>query len=66
MLAVKTGDFREFVEDLPLVGRVRGAVPLRDGLNQFSSSFQTPLLRGGVATALGQQNERVNADQRNS
>ena len=46
MLAVKTGDLRELVEDLPLFGPVRGAIPLCDGLNQFSSGLQTQLPLG--------------------
>lgn len=49
MLAVKAGDLRELVEDLLLVGPVRGAIPLRNGLNQFSSGCQTQLPPAGVA-----------------
>ena len=52
MLAVKTGDLRELVEDLPLVGSGRFAIPLGDGLNQFPSGFQTQLPPGGVACHL--------------
>ena len=46
MLAVKAGDVSELVEDLPLVGPVRVAIPLCDGLNQFSSGLQTQLPLG--------------------
>ena len=49
MLAVKAGDVSELVEDLPLVGPVRGAIPLCDGLNQFSSGLQTQLPLGCIA-----------------
>ena len=46
MLAVKTGDLRELVEDLPLVGSGRFEIALCDGLNQFSSGLQTQLPPG--------------------
>ena len=57
MLAVKAGDVREFVEDLPLVGPVRGAIPPCDGLNQFSSGLQTQLPPGCVACHLQNRQE---------
>ena len=57
MLAVKAGDVGQFVEDLPLVGPVRGAIPLWDGLNQFLSGLQTQLSPGCVACHLQNRQE---------